>query len=275
MSYVWTPEQVKRYVDYYALVATRNSYAYLTYETTQEYARSVLPPCLEPTANPQVTVSVMSFMEVIEGTPNRPGRDRCAMVHIDAQLGDRTGVYYLTVLETEEVNVETGREMWGMPKKLGTIDMFDDGERYWAFAERKNYKLIDFTATLGAELGEQPAETEFYFELRGHFGAGGATLANTELVVFELNSRVNRHRDLTDPTINLGASPVDPGIATIPLGDFVGGGYTAGEMSYSIVDTISLDGDGSDYSPYLLGRLYDDWPDVRDAVGRPVLATRL
>jgi acetoacetate decarboxylase len=274
MSYVWTADQVKRYFDYYPCVATRHCSTYLTFATTEEFARSVLPPCLEVADSPKVTISVAAFMEVIQGYPNRSGRDRAALIDINAKYGDKEGIYYLTVVETEEVNVETGREFWGMPKKLGTIDFFDDGSRFFGFAERKGYKLIEFDADLGPELGAQPDSTEYYFELRGHFGSNGTSLSSVELAVFDLPSVTHRFRALTNPHVELGASPVDTGVATIPLGEFVEGGSIAGEQAYSISDVIPLDGDGHDYAPYLLGRLYDDWPDLRDRASRRPAPTR-
>ncbi|MGO4588849.1 acetoacetate decarboxylase family protein [Paenarthrobacter sp. 2TAF44] len=263
MSYVWTPEQIQRYFGYYDGLATRNTYSYLTFSTTPEFAHAVLPPCLEPTNSPEITVSFMSFMEVADGRTNRTGRDRCAMIHINANFGEVEGIYYLTVLETEEVNLETGRELWGMPKKLGTIDSFDDGETLFAVVERKNHRIIEFEAEMGMEEGSQPFQEEFYFELRGHFGADGFNLQNRELVVFKLGSTVNRYRPLRNPHVVLQGSPWDPGVGTVPLGEFTTGGMTGGRMTWDIVDVINLNEDGNDYAPYILGRLYDDWPDLR------------
>lgn len=264
MSYVWTADQVKRYFACYPEVTTRHSTAYLTFETTPEFARSVLPPCLQVPENPKVTISVGAFMEVIGEYPNRSGRDRAALIDITAKYGDKEGIYYLTVVETEEVNVETGRELWGMPKKLGTVDFFEDGSRLFAFVERKGFKLIEIDADQGPELGAQADSVDHYFELRGHFGPNGAALSNVELVVFELDSVTDRFRELRNPSVQLGESPVDAGVATIPLGNFVGGGNCGGETAYQIVDVVALDADGFDYAPYLLGRLYDDWPDLRE-----------
>lgn len=275
MSYVWSAEQIERYFGYYNGLTTRNNYTYLTFETTAEFARSVLPPCFEPAERPLVTVSTMSFMEVAGGYPNRFGRDSAAMIHINAMYRGVEGIYYLSVFETEEVNLETGRELWGMPKKLATVDSFDDGERVWAFVERKGYRLIEFEADLGAEQGAQPAEPEYYFELRGGFTANGFRLATAEVLVFRLAASTNRFRELTSPRVVLAGSPVDPGVGTVPLGAFVEGGSLGGQTAYDVVDVVQVDIDAHDYAPFILGRLYDDWPDFRDTVGRRATATRI
>jgi acetoacetate decarboxylase len=275
MSYVWSAEQIQRYFGYYDGLTTRNTYSYLTFETTREFARAVLPPCFEPADEPTVTVSFMAFMEVSEGYTNRAGRDRAAMIHINARYGDHEGIYYLSVFETEEVNLETGRELWGMPKKLAEVDSSDDGERLWGFVERKNHRLIEFEADLGPEEGPQPAEPEYYFELRGGFTADGFRLTSAEVLVFRLGAVTSRFRQLTAPRVVLTGSPVDPGVGTVPLGRFIEGGTLGGQTGYEIVDVVALDVDAVDYTPYILGRLYDDWPDFRDTEGRRVSTSRV
>ncbi|GAA4484518.1 acetoacetate decarboxylase family protein [Microbacterium panaciterrae] len=273
MSYVWTAEQITRYFGYYDGLTTRNDYSYLTFETTPEFARSVLPPCFEAADRPLVTVSFMSFMEVAGGHTNRFGRDSAAMIHINARFGAHEGIYYLSVFETEEVNLETGRELWGMPKKLAAVDSFDDGQRLWGFVERKGHRLIEIEADLGAELGPQPAEPEYYFEIRGGFTANGFRLTSAEVLVFRLGAHTSRFRELTSPRVVLTGSPVDPGVGTVPLGAFVEGGNLGGQTAYEVVDVVPLDVERDDYAPFILGRLYDDWPDFRDTEGRRTTAT--
>lgn len=263
MSFVWSPEQIDRYFGYYQGINTRNTYNYVTFETTPEFARSVLPPCFEVCEKPEVSFSSMAFMEIVNGRLNRHGRDRAGIVSINARYGDRVGSYYLSVVEEEEVNIATGREIWGMAKKQGKVDTFDDGKTLWSFIERKGHRLIEFEGALGPELGAQEPATDHYFELRGYFGPNGASLTGVQVVVFEIDTKIHRFRELTDPHVALGESDVDTGIASIPFGDYVGGGATGGELAATLVAVDSLDGDGNDYAPYILGRFYDDWPDLR------------
>lgn len=270
MGYVWTTEQVGRYLAYYDDIRTHHTTTYATYATTAEFARSVLPPCLELAAQPAVTVSFGAFMEWICGVPNRAGRDRAALVGVNARFGEDEGLYYLTVVETEEVNIVTGRELWGMPKKQGSVEFFEDGAEFFAVVERKDYRLIEMQGALGEEQDAGGEESEIYFELRGHFGPNGRGLSNPQLVIFENRSVVKRLQSLTDVRVKLSGSPVDPGVGTIPLRGLLHAGHLGGETSYIIRDVVDLGGDGYDYAPYLLGRLYDDWPDVRDLAGRVV-----
>lgn len=271
MGYVWTPEQVDRYAGYYKAVSTHHAAAWASFSVSEEYVRSVLPPCLEPSAEPTVTVSFGAFMEWLHGVPNRPGRDRAALIGVGARRGQQDGVYYLTVIEEEEVNIATGREFWGMPKKQGTVDFYEDGERFYGFAARKGFQLIELQAELSEpeEVSDEP-ETEIYFELRGHFGPQATGLTSPELVVFETINTTTSLRPFTDVQIALGASPLDPGVGEIPLGGLQNGGLGGGQTAYEVREVIDLSGDGYDYAPYLLGRLYDDWPDICTHEGRVV-----
>lgn len=264
MSYVWTPEQIERYRKYYDSIRTHHTFTYVRFATTTEFARTVLPPCLEPADAPAITVGFMAFMEWIHGVSNRAGRDRAAIVGINAKREDVEGSYYLTVLETEEVNIVTGREFWGMPKKLGSVDFFDDGENFHGFASRKDFALIELNAAIGDDQSVTAAdEVEYYFDLRGYFGVNGADVTRPQLVVFQNKSATKRLKSIKAADLKLSGSPWDPGLGTIPLKEFIDGGHLGGETSYIVKDVVELEGDGRDYTPYLMGRLYDDWPDVR------------
>jgi acetoacetate decarboxylase len=264
MSYVWSDDDVARYVAFYQGITTRGAYAYLTFGTSVEYARSVLPPCLEVADDPQITISLGSFMEIFDDYSNRPGRDTAALVGINARHGDLEGTYYLTVIEMEDVNIATGREVWGMPKKAGTVDFWEDGRRLWAYVERKGHRLIELEADLGPELGDQGLATEYYFELRGHFAPDLQSVSSPELVVFEMPGHTYRLRELSAPQVAVKGSPFDRGVGTLELGQFVSGGLSGGETGYRVREVRDLSGDGNDYMPYLLGRLYDTWEDYDD-----------
>lgn len=275
MSYVWSDELVARYVEYYQGIATRGPGAYLTFSTSTEFARSVLPPCLEVADDPQVTITVGSFMEIFKGYPNRPGRDTAALIGVNARYGDREGSYFLTVIETEEVNVTTGREIWGMPKKIGTVDFWDDGRKFWAYVERKGHRLIELEAEVGPEMGEQEDSMEYYFELRGHFAPDLTSVTSPELVVFEMPSKTFRFRELTAAHATLAGSRFDRGVGTVELGGFVSGGIMGGETGYNVAEVVDLSDDVHDYRAHLLGRFYDAWEDYEDREGRQTSPTTL
>lgn len=263
MSYVWTQQQLERYRNYYNDIRTHHTYTYVSYETTAEFVRGVLPPCLDVCERPIVSIGFLSFMEWVNGVSNRSGRDRAAIIGVNAKYKGVEGSYYLTVLETEEVNIVTGREFWGMPKKQGWIDFFEDGNAFHGIAGRKNHDLIRLDAVLGEEQGGRSEMPEYYFDLRCGYEVNARSVRNPELVIFKNSTLVKRFRSITCPELELFGSPFDPGVSTVPLGSFIDGGHLGGETSYIVDTVVDLSKDGTDYAPYLMGRLYDDWPDVR------------
>mgnify|MGYP006198421239 CR=1 FL=1 len=54
-------------------------------------------------------------------------------------------------------------------------------------------------------------------------------------------------------------------IARSPEADLVAhvDGAELGLAGEDVEQVVDLSKDGVDYAPYLMGRLYDDWPDVR------------
>ncbi|HET6509128.1 MAG TPA: acetoacetate decarboxylase family protein [Baekduia sp.] len=168
------------------------------------------------------------------------------------------GRYCLTVIEVEEVNVEKGREIWGMPKKLGSIDLVDDGARVHAYVERKGHLLVELTAQIadGPQVSSAETSASTYFELKGHLAANGVEVRDPELVVTDIASTVRRVQAVAGADVRLGHSPFDPGVATIPVGDFLDGCTVAGVSDYALREVIPLAGDGHDYTPYVFGRLY-------------------
>ncbi|HET6509102.1 MAG TPA: acetoacetate decarboxylase family protein [Baekduia sp.] len=258
MSYLWTPEQIRGHYPTPYSLPFRHMTALATFATTEEFSRSVLPPCLEPAPDPTLSVSAMAFMDWRNGVPSVAQRDRAAMVGINAVHDGEEGLYCLTVIETEEINIEKGRELWGMPKKLGAVDLFDDGKDLYAFVDRKHHRLVELRGTLGAAEQVDPAETHHavYFELRGYLAPTGMSMSNPQLVITDIETNLHRSQPLVDVDLTLFESPFDPGVATIPVGAFRDGVNVAGVDNYKIREVVELEGDGHDYAPYVLGRFY-------------------
>jgi acetoacetate decarboxylase len=271
MSFVWSQKRVEQYLGYYDDLRTHHTWAYATYSVSTDFARSLLPPCLEPAEKPAITISLGSFMEWIHGRAHRNSMDWVSAVGINARYGNEEGSYYLAAVEEDEINIVTGRELWGTPKKQGKVDFYNDGKLLYGFSERKGIRLIEFQAALGDLVEPEAGETkDIMFELRGMFGPNGRGVSGAQLVIFENSTLTHKTQMLTDVALALGTSPYDTGYAELKLGECVEAAIVGGETSYAVRNTVALDGDGHDYAPYLLGRFYDDWPDVRDTSGRVV-----
>jgi acetoacetate decarboxylase len=265
MSYLWTQEQIQNHYPTPYSLLFRHMTASANFATTEEFVRSVLPPCLEPAPNPTLTVAVMAFLPIMDwrqGVPTPEQRDYAAMLGVNAVRDGEEGSYPLTVIETEETNIEKGREYWGMPKKLGTVDLFDDGTELYAFVDRKYHRLFELNAKLG-EVEEVDREEVFpsvYFELRGYFEPTAKSISKPQLVITDVESKMGRSQALAEATVATHESPFDPGVATIPVGEFKDGAMAAGVDDYRIREVVELDDDGNDYAPYIFGRLYSPCP---------------
>lgn len=258
MSYLWSPEQIQGHYPTPYSLPFRHATVSASFTTTTEFVRSVLPPCLEPAPDPTVSVYAMSFIDWRNGVPSIAQRDRAALVGINAVHDGAEGSYFLTVIEGEEINIVKGRELWGMPKKLGTVDFFDDGSELYAYVDRKYHRLLELHAKMGEVEQVDPSEvsTSLYFELRAYLAPTGMSISHPQLVITDIESRVARSRALEEATFETFESPFDPGAATIPIGEFKEGFSAAGVDDYKIRQVIDLEGDGNDYAPYVYGRLY-------------------
>ena len=261
MSYLWTSEQIQNHYPTPYSLLFRHTTASASFATTEAFVRSVLPPCLEPAPEPTVSFLAMAFIPVMDwrtGVPTAAQRDRAALLGVNVVHGGEEGSYFLTVIETEEVNLEKGREYWGMPKKLGTVDLFDDGNNFYSFVDRKYHRLFELEGNLGEveEVDPQEIFPSVYFELRAYFAPTGMSISQPQLVITDVETTLARSQALSDATLEVFQSPFDPGVATVPVGEFKEGSVVAGVDDYKIREVVELDGDGHDYAPYVFGRLY-------------------
>ncbi|MBS1843241.1 MAG: acetoacetate decarboxylase family protein [Actinobacteria bacterium] len=258
MSYLWTQEQIQNHYPTPYSLPFRHMTAAASFSTTEAFVRSVLPPCLEPAPDPTLSIYAMAFMDWRNGVPSVAQRDRAASIGINAVYGGEEGSYFLTVIETEEINVEKGREYWGMAKKFGSVDFFDDGHDLYAFVDRKSHRLCELHAELGEveQVDPQQVFPSVYFELRAYFAPTGMSISQPQLVITDIESTLGRSQALSTARLEVFESPFDPGVATIPVGEFREGSMAAGVDDYKIREVVELGDDGNDYAPYVFGRLY-------------------
>ena len=248
MGYVKTPDEVLEIESYYG----DNKYTFegmtVEFETTTEFARSVLPPCLEPAAKPAGSASVLT----VQG---RKGGFGDANVAINARYGDIEGSYTLTFLIDTDWAVTLGREIWGEVKKHATIFLYRNGDSRFGYGERKGIRVIEIAAELGKEQG--PSEAAGYeFEIKATPSALGKGLEGDPRLVVLQASRKYSYVATGPGTLTLRGSLWDP-VDTIPV-DAVGPvRYFTGESMFRTVSVDSLS-DADAYVPFVYGRQYDD-----------------
>ncbi len=175
----------------------------VTYLTDPDIVAAVLPKPLRPAAEPIVRVSLQRV--VIEGRPPFGS----AVFSVAALHGDVEGDYPLFMPQSTEQSVIGGRETFGEPKKLGTINVERDGTKIHAEVTRLGHELITVNGTVTGDLALPPDQVnvEFYFKfLRAPDGDG---ITDPHLVHGSYHRHYEQFENI-EGTVELGDSPLDP-----------------------------------------------------------------
>jgi hypothetical protein len=248
MGYVKTSDEVLEIQSYYGDAQYTFEGLTVDFETTKEFARSVLPPCLEPADKPAGSASVLT----VQG---RKGGFGDANVSINARYGDIEGTYTLTFLIDTDWAVTLGREIWGEVKKHANIFLYRNGDSRFGYGERKGIRVIEIAADLGKEEGPSEA-TGYEFEIKTTPSALGKGLEGDPLLVVLQASRKYAYIATGPGTLTLRGSLWDP-VDTIPVDGVAPVRYFTGESMFTTVSVETLP-DRDAYVPFIYGRQYDD-----------------
>jgi acetoacetate decarboxylase len=131
-----------------------------TYLTDPEVIAAVLPPPIEPGAEPVVKVTVATVD--ITGYPTFGA----GSFSVRARHEGTEGFYALLMPMTTEQSVIGGRETFGEPKKLGSVDLLRHGDRVTGTFARMGTEIVTVDGTVGRQLDLPDSETrtDFYFK---------------------------------------------------------------------------------------------------------------
>jgi acetoacetate decarboxylase len=181
------------------------------FTTDPERLASVLPPPLEPPAEPVVKVGI-STVDLGGGMPVI-GAGTFAVA---ARHDGHDGFYPLLMPMTTEQAVVGGREIFGEPKKLAEIVLSTDDDVLHATVARMGVTIIEVNGQVGDDL-PIPAEHEaldFYFKFLRDPGGGGLD-ADPWLVYCTRQGETRTHREVTG-ALELRDSKFDP-VADLPV----------------------------------------------------------
>jgi acetoacetate decarboxylase len=161
LRFVKTLDEIRRIQKTYArchFLATQN--LTVTFETSPEAVRALLPPPLEPAPEPLGSASVGEV-----GNSNSVGPYLGAALYVKARYGDIIGDYCLTMPVSRPEAVTFGRELYGEPKKLANIIFEQQGEHVWGYAERHQVRILSLRGRLtgAAAIGRRETST-FHFK---------------------------------------------------------------------------------------------------------------
>ena len=131
-----------------------------TYLTDPEVIASVLPPPIEPGDEPLVKVTVATVD--IAGYPTFGAGSFSVRAHHEGT----DGFYALLMPMTTEQAVIGGRETFGEPKKLGSVDLVRDGDAVTGTFSRMDIEIVNISGRVsrGLELPDAETRTDFYLK---------------------------------------------------------------------------------------------------------------
>ena len=120
--------------------------------TTHEVVKSVLPPPLEPIDQPAGLMFIAEYPDTNLG----PGY-REAALFLRCQYSGEQGTYCLAMpIDSQELRMINGREIYGFPKKMATIGLERNNEQVTGWVERMGIKFVEIKASMQSTLPQLP-----------------------------------------------------------------------------------------------------------------------
>jgi acetoacetate decarboxylase len=249
--YVKSPEEVQRLQGIYAapsfLQATSLS---MTFLTDPAVVRELLPPPLEPAAEPRVSVAVYQI-----GRSNCVGAFDGASVNVACRFNGEDGLYCLTMPMSTDTAILFGRELYAEPKKLAECRVEQRGRFVHGTVTRHGITYIDLTGTFDEPLAsvERSGTTHHYYFKYLPAADGRGLAADPQLV--RVTHRGITHRVARGTgTITFRESPHDP-VIDLPVLMIEGAALSESEThtTAEVVATVKA----ADFLPWAYGKTDD------------------
>ncbi len=152
MGFIRSKEEIE---NYYGFATRRFDGAQMLgimYETEADVIAKLLPPPLEPAAEPWALSYISNFPDTNLG----PGYRECALF-IRCQYKGEVGNYCLSMpLDGDDDRIFNGREIYGFPKKTAKITLNRDGKVVEGSVERRGVRFATIKAELAVKMAEPP-----------------------------------------------------------------------------------------------------------------------
>lgn len=181
------------------------------YETDPEVVAAVLPPPLEPGAEPLVRVTVAT-VDVGRGYPVFGA----GTVAVSARHEGTEGDYALVMPMTTEQAVVGGRETFGEPKKLGQVTLERDGDQVRGAFARMGITFVEVAGRVVSEASPTPdrRRTSFYFKFLP--APDGKGFDAEPSLVYCHRDETTRRLEIVEGEVTLTESRFDP-VVDLPV----------------------------------------------------------
>jgi acetoacetate decarboxylase len=181
-----------------------------TYLTDPEIVAAVLPPPIEPGAEPLVKVTVATVD--IPGYPTFGA----GSFSVRARHEGTEGFYALLMPMTTEQSVIGGRETFGEPKKLGAVELIRQGDQVSGTFARMGVEIVRVSGTVTGPLALPDAETRTDFYLKFLPSPDGKGFDSDPALVYCHRTEQTRKLEKVDGEVILRESRFDP-VADLPV----------------------------------------------------------
>ncbi len=181
------------------------------YRTDPEVIAAVLPPPIEPGAEPLVKVTVATVD--IPGYPTFGA----GSFSVAARHEGTDGFYALLMPMTTEQSVIGGRETFGEPKKLGQVVLERQGDVVRGTMARMGTTIVTVEGTVTGTLDPLPppeTRTDFYFKALP--APDGKGFDHDPALVYCYRTEETRTAESVEGTVTLSDSRFDP-VADLPV----------------------------------------------------------
>ncbi len=253
-SWVKSPEEIKEIVAALAAPAFLQSrWLTVNYLTRPEIIRAVLPPPLEPAAEPLVSVGIGTL-----GASNCVGAFAGGMLCVRARYKDIEDDYCLAMPMSTDVAIIFGRELFGEPKKQARVRLEADGDVMRGVVERFGIPYLTVEARLIEEvpIGEPTTSGRFHFKFM-HAANGHGLEFDPILVHAQFTNKLRVQRRGSGKVI-FKPSHHDP-LGEIEVVELRGAVYTEGDV-YAQAKRIATV-DANKFMPYAFQNI-DDYSSI-------------
>ena len=246
MRLVKTPEEIKKIQGMFArnqLLSTRN--LVVTFETTADAVRALLPPPLEPMPEPLASAWVGEI-----ANSNSVGPYMGAALYLRARYNDIVGNYCLAMPVDTPQAVSFGRELYGQPSKLAKIIFERQDEFVWGSAERHDIRFLSLRGRMTghAATGRQQTST-FHFKFSP--SADGSGFDGAPLLIHVTGESTVEKAERGRGELVFRDSSHDP-VSDIPVSQVVEAVYTEGHTYTSA--RVLCEADPDRFLPYAFGK---------------------
>jgi acetoacetate decarboxylase len=218
----------------------------VTFETSPEALRELLPPPLEPTPEPLGSAWVGEI-----GNSNCVGPFLGTALYLRARYEDVIGNYCLTMPMSTPEAVTFGRELYGEPRKLAKIIFERQDEHVWGYAERHEVRFLSLRGRMtGAAATGRRETSTFHFKFSPRADGFGFDFAPQLIHVTGDSNIKTAQRGRGELVFRDSAH--DP-VSDIPVRQVIEAVYTEGDVYTS--GRVLCEVDPEAFLPYAFGKI--------------------